>query len=312
MKHRLFVLTDITSLQAKVREPDDGQSLIRLLCYANRVEIEAICACSNLGHGQVCRPELVHQAIDAYAQDLPILSRHEADFPAAEQLHARVYAGTPFALPKLPVEESVGAGKETAASAALIEAVDRDEARPLWVSAWGGTADLAQALFTVRATRSQTALANFVAQIRVHACYDQDSTAQWIKSQFPELFTITRKHPIRGMYRGGDTSLVSANWGEENVKPCGALGALYPNYAGGDPWGRVNGIKEGDTPTYLNLISGDPLDGWGGKFVEVAPHRWDDAPVENPDSDDFEPRIATIYRQRPNFQADWKQRLDWL
>ncbi len=34
-KTRLIVLTDISSLTAGVREPDDGQSLIRLMLYRN-------------------------------------------------------------------------------------------------------------------------------------------------------------------------------------------------------------------------------------------------------------------------------------
>ena len=59
LTHRLFVLTDITSLTPRVREPDDGQSMVRLLLYSNEIDIEGLAATSNLGHGQVCRPELI-------------------------------------------------------------------------------------------------------------------------------------------------------------------------------------------------------------------------------------------------------------
>ena len=39
------------------------------------------------------------------------------------------------------------------------------------------------------------------------------------------------------MYRGGDMSLVSAEWVEMHFRNGhGALGALYPNYNGGDIW----------------------------------------------------------------------------
>lgn len=37
-KPRLVVLTDITSLTAGLREPDDGQSLVRLLLYSCDLE----------------------------------------------------------------------------------------------------------------------------------------------------------------------------------------------------------------------------------------------------------------------------------
>src|SRR5712691_4888946 len=62
-KIRLLVLTDISSLTAGVREPDDGQSLIRLLLYSNDFEIEGFVATSNLIHGQTVRPDLIRQAV---------------------------------------------------------------------------------------------------------------------------------------------------------------------------------------------------------------------------------------------------------
>ena len=41
---RLVVLTDISSLTAGVAEPDDGQSLIRLMLYTNEFDIEGLVA----------------------------------------------------------------------------------------------------------------------------------------------------------------------------------------------------------------------------------------------------------------------------
>jgi hypothetical protein len=37
---RLIVLTDISSLTPRVAEPDDGQSLVRLMLYTNDFDIE--------------------------------------------------------------------------------------------------------------------------------------------------------------------------------------------------------------------------------------------------------------------------------
>ncbi|HEY9075616.1 MAG TPA: nucleoside hydrolase-like domain-containing protein [Anaerolineaceae bacterium] len=65
-KTRLVVLTDITSLTAGLREPDDGQSLVRLLLYSCDLELEGLIASSNLGHGQRIRPELIHEVLDAF------------------------------------------------------------------------------------------------------------------------------------------------------------------------------------------------------------------------------------------------------
>ena len=325
MKNRLLVLTDITSLAAGVREPDDGQSLIRLLLYANQLDIEGLVAASNLGHGQTTRPALIHQAIEAYAKVRPNLLAHDAAYPEAGALAACVHAGQPLAGPQVPVTESIGDNKDTDASRFIISLVDKADPRPLWVAVWGGTADLAQALWRTRQTRTTPQLAAFVAKLRVHAIGDQDSTGVWIKANFPDLFYITRRYGIRGMYRGGDESLVSSAWVRANVLGHGALGDLYPDYHGGDIWGRVHGIKEGDTPSFLGLIPnglGDPSiegwqpnwGGWGGRFQksDASGLRWEDATDKWPGMErDRDPRMATVYRWRPAWQADFAARLDW-
>ncbi|MEQ1829481.1 MAG: nucleoside hydrolase-like domain-containing protein [Pirellula sp.] len=71
---RLAVLTDIGG------DPDDQQSLIRLMIYSNEFEIEALVASSSGTRGELktaaTRPELILQIIDAYAQVRPnLLSR---------------------------------------------------------------------------------------------------------------------------------------------------------------------------------------------------------------------------------------------
>jgi len=252
-KARVLVLTDISSLTAGLREPDDGQSLIRFLLFSNEFDVEGIVATSNLRHGQTVRPELARQAIDAYALVWPNLRRHVSAYPDPARLRERVKAGQPIAMPNIPIEQSVGEGKDTEGSDWIIRAANKSDKRPLWILIWGGSADLAQALWR---TRDNRALRN---RLRVHAVYDQDSTGPWIRKTFPDLFYIVRRHGIRGMYRGGDMTLVSSDWVETHVRAShGPLGALYPNYDGGDIWsgklGRVRGIKEGDTPTFLALV----------------------------------------------------------
>ena len=70
---RLLVLTDISSLTAGVAEPDDGQSLIRLMLHANEFDIEGLIATSNLEHGQKTQPDLIRQVVDAYEKAHPNL-----------------------------------------------------------------------------------------------------------------------------------------------------------------------------------------------------------------------------------------------
>ena len=319
---RLIVLTDIGSLTAGVAEPDDGQSMIRLMLYANDFDIEGLIATSNLGHGQRVRPDLIRRVVDAYGEARPNLLLHDDRYPPASDLAGAIKAGQPIAGPEVPVEQSVGEGKDTEGSDWIIRVVDRDDPRPVWVLIWGGSADLAQALWRVRRDRSPEDLDRFLARLRVHSIGDQDSTGPWIRDQFPGLYTITQRRAYRGMYRGGDTALVSSDWVREHIHGHGPLGDLYPDYDGGDIWsgtlGRVRGIKEGDTPSFLSLVPnglGDPEDpwlgSWGGRFEGEGNRLADVADPDLDTSGDPDPRMSSVYRWRPAFQADFRARLDW-
>src|SRR4051812_35459751 len=138
-KTRLVVLTDLSSLTAGEAEPDDGQSLIRLMLYTNDFAIEGLVASSNLGHGQRVRPELIRRVVDAYDKVRPNLLLHDDRYPPSHQLAGVINAGEPVAGPKIPVAESVGEGKDTEASDLIIRVVDRDDSRPVWVVVWGGS-----------------------------------------------------------------------------------------------------------------------------------------------------------------------------
>lgn len=319
---RLVVLTDISSLTAGVAEPDDGQSLIRLMLYTNDFDIEGLIASSNLNHGQRTRPDLIRQAVDAYEAVRPNLLRHDPRYPPAEALRERIQAGQGIAGPKIPVETSIGEKHDTAGSNGIIRVVDQADSRPVWVVVWGGSADLAQALWRVRHDRSPEELNRFISRLRIHAIVDQDSTGPWIRAEFPDLFTITQRRAFRGMYRGGDTSLVSSDWVRKNVHGHGALGELYPDYRGGDIWSRtlgpVRGIKEGDTPSFLALVPNglfDPdrpdLGSWGGRFRGEGPHLTDVPDTDIDTHGDPDPRMSSVYRWRAAFQNDFAARLDW-
>ena len=216
------------------------------MLYANEFDIEGLVASSNLGHGQRVRPELIRQVVDAYGKVRPNLLLHDARYPPAERLRDGIKAGQPVAGPKVPVAESVGEGKDTEASDWIIRVVDRPDPRPVWVVIWGGSADLAQAFWKVRATRSPEELDRFVARLRVHAIGDQDSTGPWIREQFPGLFTITQRRAYRGMYRGGDTALASSEWVEDEHPRPRAAGRPLPGLRGGDIWSGDAGPGAGD------------------------------------------------------------------
>src|SRR5262245_13390022 len=83
-KPRLLVLTEIG------REPDDQQSMIRLMAYANEFEIEGLIASATGTPGEVkqdvTRPELIRETVEAYGRVRPNLLLHRPDYPPAGTL----------------------------------------------------------------------------------------------------------------------------------------------------------------------------------------------------------------------------------
>jgi Protein of unknown function (DUF1593)/PKD domain len=299
-KTRIVVMTDISTLTADQGEPDDTQSLIRFLLYTNHFDVEGLIAThtSNPVPHRV-NPQFIHALVDAYAQVRGNLVLHDARYPAAEYLHQRVKAGSED-------RGAVGEGHDTEASDWIAAMVDRVDSRPLWFSIWGGARELAQALWKVDRTRPQAKVREFESKIRVYAVYDQDGTGKWIAEHHPRLFYITGSDTVRGMYREGDTSLCTPEWIDKHVRTGhGALGAAYPNYRGGDPWGRVYGMKEGDTPSFLYLMPNGPgvperpeLESWGGRFEGPGP-RYQGA------------GRSSVYGWREAYQNSFAARLEW-
>jgi hypothetical protein len=314
---RLAVLTDIGG------DPDDQQSLVRLMVYANEFEIEALIASAAGTPGElaepVTRPDLIREIVTAYGAVRPALVRNSglAGWPVTDELLATVCAGNPRR-----GRNHVGAGHDTAASRLLIERVDAGTpTRPLNISVWGGQTDLAQAFWRVLHDRGEAGWREFARKLRVHDIADQDGIASWIRATFPGLHYILnlapagrdkRESTFRGMYLTGDESLTGRDWITRHVLTAAPLGALYPL----ETWTEPNPhgcLKEGDTPAWFFFLprgGNDPADpgqpGWGGQFRREADGWWIDLPA----TENFDPR-TTVSRWRPAFQAHFARRLAW-
>jgi len=314
-KPRLAVLTDIGG------DPDDQQSMIRLLVYSHEFEIELLLA-SAAGTPKelkesITRPDLIRQIVDAYGEVLPNLKRHASGWPEAAELRSRIVSGNP-----LRGRAHIGAGHDTAGSRALIERIDAGSPeRPLNITIWGGQTDLAQALWRVQQDRGAAGFAGFVRKCRIYDIADQDGIADWMRGEFPGLYYILNKAPagtdkrqatFRGMYLTGDESLTSLAWIDANVRSRGPLGALYPikTWTAPNPHGCM---KEGDTPSWFFFLpagGNDPADptkpGWGGQFVRQPDGWYHDRPAQA----GFDPRTG-VSRWRPDFQRDFARRMLW-
>lgn len=315
-KPRLLVTTDIGG------DPDDQQSMIRLMVYLNAFRLEGLLASASGTPGElgreVVQPHLIRQIVEAYAGVLPNLKRHADGWPEAADLLAVIKEGNPQR-----GEPAVGDGHDTEGSAWIISRVDAGSASdPLNITIWGGQTDLAQALWRVREDRGVEGLRAFTTKLRVYDIGDQDRLADYIAREFPGLFYILAKSPpgvdkregvFRGMYLGGDESLTSRDWIDTYIRSSGPLGALYPTRT----WTAPNPhscLKEGDTPSWFFFLpagGNDPADptkpGWGGQFVRRGDGWFRDAPPpEGVDS----PRWH-VYRWRPDYQADFAERMSW-
>ncbi|PHN06078.1 nucleoside hydrolase-like domain-containing protein [Flavilitoribacter nigricans] len=314
---RLLVLTDIGG------DPDDTQSLIRLLTHANEFEIEGLIASASGTPGEleekVVRPDLIREIVRAYGQVERSLKTHSPSFPQAHTLQNLIKSGNPER-----GWEQVGAGHDTEGSAWIIKTVDRTDERPLNISIWGGQTDLAQALWRVKNDRSPEAYEAFVSKIRIYDIADQDGIFPQMQKSFPGLWYILNKAPenedkrnaaFRGMYLGGDESLTSADWFVANVlEEHGPLGALYPQktWTAPNPHGLM---KEGDTPSWFYFFNNGletpthpDYGGWGGRFRQSDNGYYTDAP----DVLGGKPSARiSVSRWRPDYQREFAARMDW-
>lgn len=313
-KPRLIVLTDIGT------EPDDIQSLIRLLTYANDIDIEGLIASTSKHLPDSVHPDFIEKRIGAYGEALANLRVHDKRYPIAEKLLSVVRAADPtFGL------EGLGSpGHHEQAVQLIIDAVDDDDDRPLWITIWGGAAVLAETLDRVNKSRSPEEVTAFVSKLRVYSISDQDDAGPWIRMMFPKLFWVSSMHAmteyrmatwhgINASEPGSDTTLVGNQWLKKNIQNKGPLGALYPDVMFG---------MEGDTPSFLYLIPnglGNPeypnWGSWGGRYGQIVDFigLWTDAvdDVIGIDGKPYSSNKATVWRWREAFQNDFAARMTW-
>jgi hypothetical protein len=329
---RAVIISDIGN------EPDDQMSLVRLLLYSNQIDIEALIACTSTWQKTIVHPETMRTLVKAYGEVRSNLLLHAAGWPTAEELDGRIYTGqVAYGM------AATGADKTSEGAEAIIRAADREDGRPLWICLWGGANTLAQALLHVRNTRVAPEVEKFVARLRVYSISDQDDAGPWVRREFPKLFYVVQPSTatsgeylyatwtgISGdaYYRNGagaDSSTVTNEWLDANIRSKGPLGKTYPKFAF---------IMEGDTPSFLGLIDNGlnswrrpDWGGWGGRYVYRQPYGethpiWTQGgdtfsrvtsqdTVRGVDGQDHVSDQATIWRWRDAFQNDFAARMSW-
>lgn len=339
-KNRVVILTDIEA------EPDDPQSLVRLLLYSNEIDIKGLIATTSCWHKTSVDPESIKTVVLAYSKVQPNLKKHVTGFPGAATLLPLIKQG----LPQYGML-GVGEGKNSEGSDWIIKVLEEKDERPLWISVWGGANTLAQALYKIENTKTAKEVKRLTSKLRVYTISDQDDSGIWIRNNFPKLFYIVSPgddygsatwNAINSYVRGIDNSSISNSWLAKNIQQGhGQLGVEYPDVAYG---------MEGDTPSFLSLIPNGlnvpehpEWGGWGGRYelnkpdfarqkkggsgVPFEPETraiWTNAsdkytpyiPSEygrtvKQDTTSFAGNKVSLWRWRDEFQNDFAARMDW-
>ena len=228
-------------------DPDDEQSLVRFLLYANEWDIEGIIANRPKARdGENLNPErtglaIVRRLIKAYGQCYTNLAQHDPRYPTPEFLLKRAVAGYE------DTEEGVDL---------IIAAVDQEDPRPVWFSNWGtdhGSAPscLKRALDRVWRQRGPQGYAQFKERLRLssadafgaHTSNLDPPWKLWVDTFRPELDGKRWYHRFSALTAGAG----GFDLQRDALTGHGPLGALYPT-------NTTQRQKEGDTMTFLYLI----------------------------------------------------------
>ena len=242
---RLIVTTDLGG-----SDPDDIQSMIHLLVCSDRIDIEGLIS-SEAWVDDPDKTEKLSQTVEHFIEVLPTLGIHSSGYPSAEYLRSIVAQGQ-----DKPHMDGVGEGKDSPGSDLIVDAIKKDDGRPLWVAAWGGMNTVAQALYKLKTTNDEETFMAYISRLRIYDILGQDDAGAYIAKNYPELVYIRNKE----VYGWAPND----QWTKENIQNRLPLGAYYPNRI----W-----ATEGDSPSFLYVYSNglnDPehpeYGGWGGRF----------------------------------------------
>jgi hypothetical protein len=223
--------------------------------YADRIDLEGLIA-SPYGAARNRKQHLL-KVIDVYAKDFPNLRTHSDAYPTPARLRSiSKQGGTDPA-------DLRGWGQPTEGSDWIIECARKDDPRPLWLLAWGGIDDLAQALHDEPTIKSK---------LRVYFIGGPNkkwSTAayDYIAREHRDLWIIEANSTYTGFFQGGNQTgdLSNRAFVSAHIQGCGALGDYFATIS--------PGLKMGDTPSLTHLLGATPenpaAQSWGGSFVRA-------------------------------------------
>lgn len=255
-RHRILVSTDIGGT-----DPDDNQSMIHLLMYANEFDIEGLVSSPSFGDGS--KDEILRM-IELYEKDLPKLQRGlkqtygdlRSCYPTPRYLRSITKQGVK-GMPKL-----CGFSNPTEGSDWIVKCARKKDARPLWILVWGGLEDVAQALHDAPDIADKIRIYWIGGPNKKWGC----NAYTYIAENHKDLWFIENNATYRGFIGSKKKSEYDGLFWETHLKNSGMMGGNFIKYYNGVP-------KMGDTPSLLYLMNGNPdypnSDHWGGRFERM-------------------------------------------
>jgi hypothetical protein len=248
-RSRVIVSTDLGGT-----DPDDLQSMVHFLLYADMFDVEGLIS-SPYGPG---RREHILEVIGHYERDYASLRTHSSRYPAPDALRTITKQGA------IDSSGFAGVNTPTEGSNWIVQCARRPDPRPLYVLVWGGIDDLAQALHDAP---------DILPKLRVYFIGGPNKmwsvdAYDYIEQHHPRLWVIEANTTYRGWFTGGNQA---GEWGntafvDAHVARHGALGHFFATLLKAT-------LKMGDSPSVGYLLHGAPdhpaQPGWGGKFVRI-------------------------------------------
>jgi hypothetical protein len=260
---KVLIFTDINIDSG---DPDDRQSLIHLLWYANELQIQGIIP----DRWNARSVEACNLVIDAYADDYRKYSFHSKDYPAPENLRKIV-------------------ANDINESFQILNSAMSDASSPVYVLVWGNMEVLSKLLLAHPEYSQNIRLITIGTGLMLEEDLKFMPKA-WEKSKACEQLNWNGfgRNVIYDNPRFNDIWWIEMNWtysgmflGEEpkdmfhKLSTYGSLGKHIKEVVKNENWAHY--FRVGDTPSVLYLIDTDhDLDNptqssWAGKFVRPFP-----------------------------------------
>lgn len=277
-------------------ECDDMNSVVHLLLYTNDIELEGLVLSSSIFH-YAGDPEKgiepkrwaggswMWEYLDAYEQVQDNLKAHDPRYPTADELRKVTCIGN--------VKTTGDMDEDTDGSELIRKAIFKEDPRPLYLLAGGGTNTIARALKHIdeeyRGTDQWDEIYHRVCEKAViYMIVTQDNTYRdYIAGAWPDLCMLHCTNIMGIAFLFGEEicpprvqEIMQAPWIESHLLGKGPLLAKYhtwadghvypgeddrsqfgsnPHLLGGNWWGHENRAKhdmisEGDSPSFLHLV----------------------------------------------------------